>query len=80
MSSNEICQHNETQRLGAIWTQCTQCGKIEDYNIPLFTEKPKQKWFGLTENQRTDIGNDYEIALSKNVLNAIEAILRSNNT
>jgi hypothetical protein len=22
-----ICLHDETERLGAIWTRCTQCGK-----------------------------------------------------
>ena len=50
-----------------------------DFWKPLYTTPPQRPWVGLTEQQRNDIENDFEVVVSKHVFDAIEAKLRSKN-
>jgi len=40
---------------------------------------PQRKWVGLTEQQRNDIENDFEVFISIHVFDAIEAKLKQKN-
>ena len=62
------------------WKEHAQ-GMERDYDSLLADyEKLAQRTFvGLTEQQRNDIENDFEVVVSKHVFDAIEAKLRSKN-
>jgi hypothetical protein len=43
-------------------------------------EQSQRTWVGLSEQQRNDIENDFEVFVSKHVFDAIEAKLKEKNT
>jgi hypothetical protein len=54
--------------------------KTRLHDKPLYTHPPQRTWVGLSEQQRNDIENDFEVVVSKHVFNAIEAKLKEKNT
>jgi len=53
---------------------------VPDNAQPLYTATPQRTWVGLTEQQRNDIENDFEVFISIHVFDAIEAKLKDKNS
>jgi hypothetical protein len=50
------------------------------YMFPVYKAPPQRPWVDLTEQERNDIEDNFEVVVSKHVFDAIEAKLKEKNT
>ena len=70
------CLHDETERLGAIWTRCTQCEKKWADDAPIEQPVPMRK---TTREEKITRPGVYELPLATATLSTAPACLNTND-